>query len=103
GLVPATNPWYGIFPTHQRDYANLADGDTPATTAAGGRHPAGHYTVTDGVHLHGLYWLRLYSSIFSISHEVGRRMTKVCRNENIENINSYRLYRMMKKTLFSSK
>ena len=19
GLVPATNPWYGIFPTHQRD------------------------------------------------------------------------------------
>ena len=19
GLVPSTNPWYGIFPTHQRD------------------------------------------------------------------------------------
>ena len=20
GLVPATNPWYGIIPAHQRDY-----------------------------------------------------------------------------------
>jgi hypothetical protein len=39
-------------------YADLADGDTPATPAAGGRHKAGHYTVTGGVHHHGLYRLR---------------------------------------------
>ena len=32
--------------------------DTPATPAAGGRHQAGHYTVTGGVHHHGLYRVR---------------------------------------------
>jgi len=42
-------------------YADLADGDTPATPAAGGRHQAGHYTVTGGVHHHGLYRLRPFT------------------------------------------
>ena len=39
-------------------YANLAEEDRPATPAAGGRHQAGHYTVTGGVHHHGLYRVR---------------------------------------------
>ena len=26
GLVPATNPWYGIFPTHQRDWRKRSIG-----------------------------------------------------------------------------
>jgi len=48
-----------FFP-HISAYADLADGDTPATPAAGGRHQAGHYTATGGVHLHGLYRLRRF-------------------------------------------
>jgi len=46
-----------FFP-HISAYADLADGDTPATPAAGGRHQAGHYTVTGGVHHHGHYRVR---------------------------------------------
>jgi len=49
-----------FFP-HISAYADLADGDTPATPAAGGRHQAGHYTVTGGVHHHGLYRLRPFT------------------------------------------
>ena len=30
----------------------------------GGRHQAGHYTATGGVHLHGLYRLRRFPRIF---------------------------------------
>ena len=62
GLVPATNPWYGIIPAHQHNYRkrSIREGDRHATPAAGGRHQAGHYTATSGVHLHGLYRLRLY-------------------------------------------
>ena len=75
GLVPATNPWYGIIPVHHTIIVSAVwvltqimqlsvmlvsalsarDGDTPATPAAGGRHQAGHYTVTGGVHHHGHY------------------------------------------------
>ncbi|MDD6518032.1 MAG: hypothetical protein PUF63_08975 [Prevotella sp.] len=40
-------------------YANLAEGDKHATPAVGGRPQAGHDTTTGGVHLHGLYRLRL--------------------------------------------
>ena len=57
---------YGIFP-HISAYADLADGDTPATPAAGGRNQAGHYTVTGGVHLHGLYRLRPGSPVITIA------------------------------------
>ena len=45
-------------------YANLAEEDRPATPAAGGRHQAGHYTATGGVHLHRLYRLRRITTGF---------------------------------------
>ncbi|MDY4410918.1 MAG: hypothetical protein SPE56_08895 [Prevotella sp.] len=55
-----------FFP-HISAYADLADEDTPTTPAAGGRHQAGHYTVTGGVHLHGLYRLRPGSPVITIA------------------------------------
>ena len=54
-----------FFP-HISAYADLADGDTPATPAAGGRHQAGHYTVTGGVHHHGHYRVRPF--IVNLNH-----------------------------------
>jgi len=74
-----------FFP-HISAYADLADEDTPATTAAGGRHQAGHYTATKVAYLHRLYRLPRKNLVLFCGQPRTYYLCEKYRNEKYRNM-----------------